>query len=202
MKDKIIVTHEESECSDEGHYLDVAYKVVGDSVQYSTYIKPMATFAYTPYANEHPKAIFAAIVAACANRLLLTNSNQTDFSKYCSLFRSKFIARGYPSELIDEEFKKESWSSKKKTKQTTDNTELTEEMSLTATHDSKFRRNRVLPFKLRYFSKVRPVKIRASFNTHLGGFLHDDAKFVLCNLANRNMFRIRFARLCRALQSG
>lgn len=174
----IKVTHEEDERFDAGHYLDIEYSFVGTRFAFTTYRKPQATYAYTPFSSCHSPATFAAVLATERNRLLLTNSDEAAFERQWVFAASKFKECGYPGALIEQVAAKRQWQ---------DRDQVFERRHARV-------RKRIIAFKCSFVESFKILAMQKLFNEHLKEYLNPGTRFIVCHLASRNLFRLRYQR--------
>ena len=70
------------------------------------------SYNYTPFASCHSLATKKGIVMTECIRLLRTCKFKHDYERGREFFRGKLKARGYPAELIAEQFERAEWQDK------------------------------------------------------------------------------------------
>ena len=65
-----------------------------------THFKPTETFQYTRFSSSHPPGVKKGFIKKEALRLLRTSSSKELFEEKIKNFKSHFIERGYPENLI------------------------------------------------------------------------------------------------------
>ena len=65
--------------------------------------KPTETFQYTHYTSCHLPGVKRGFIKGEAIRLLRTNSSVKNFQESLSNFKTRFLARGYPKNLVETE---------------------------------------------------------------------------------------------------
>ena len=154
-------------------FLDISIDIRDNQLKYTTYRKPMNTYAYTPADSCHPDAVFRGVIATELIRLRRTCSHAEDFNSQVLFFFQKLNLRGYSLE-------------------TCFNVLHTQNPMHCKPSDKL-----LVPFKLPYSPSVHLLRTNQFWHKHskiLPESIRNGLRFVHCHLASPNLFRLRYFR--------
>ena len=176
----LIITHDNDEDPKHTHFLDIDLDISRDVLDHAVYRKPLNTYNYTPANSCHARQTFDGIVATELNRLSRICKCKTRYDAEVLFFFDKLHQRGYD---INKCF------------------EILSQLSPAVAAPS----DRVLvPFKFPYSPNAHKLRTSFFWNKHvhlLPESLRRRMRFIHCNTASPNLFRLRYARFnhCRGL---
>ena len=88
--------------------LDLTLHLIKGFIQTDVYSKPSDSHLYLPPSSAHPKHVFKAIPFGVATRLQRNCSEQVFLAKRTTEYKGYLVNQGYPSELVDDQFRKAS----------------------------------------------------------------------------------------------
>ena len=91
----LYVMHESEENGKSPTFLDLHLWVSDGQVLFSTFRKPMCTYAYLPYSSNHPGHTKLGIVRSELDRLLKTNHSPDAYRDQVAFFADKLRKRGF-----------------------------------------------------------------------------------------------------------
>ena len=86
----------------EVNYLDVTLVMADGKLDTDRYIKPTNPQLYLHHTSNHPPQVFKSIIYGQAVTVKTICSKEEYVSKHFENLKEKFLARGYPIELITE----------------------------------------------------------------------------------------------------
>ena len=88
--------------------LDVTLYLVDGFIKTDVYSKPTDSHLYLPPSSSHPKHVFKAIPFGVALRLRRNCSQDEFFTRKCVEYKNYLVNQGYPANLVNDQFSKDS----------------------------------------------------------------------------------------------
>ena len=158
------------------NFLDVTFDIRNNHLRYVTYRKQRNAYAYTPANSCHPDSVFNAVISTELMRIHRTCASPDDFNAQVLFFFSKLSLRGYSVDRCFRIAYKQS---------------LNSQCKLSKSHKL------MVPFKFPYSPSVHALRTSHFWNKHahiLPEAIRNGLKFVHCNTASPNLFRLRYSR--------